>query len=224
MKKVVYRSSIPKTARERVVERYPSGAKKQAAYWLNRRRVGTRYFHKTGELEFECPLRDGKIHGRVYRWDTPGMLTSVETYVNGLAHGEAKQWLCDGTVVKGYRMNRGTGLDLWWQDCDGQLYLAEVLYLIQGKPHGYQWWFSAGRLVWERHWVDGILHGVERDWNLQGGLGRTSPKYFVNDERVTKRQYLKACERDASLPKFRNDDNKPIRKFPAEVLRAMRTK
>lgn len=64
----MYRSSIPKTARERVVERYPDGAKKQAEYWLKRKQVGTRWFYENGEPELEYVIeRDWNVKGGMRR-------------------------------------------------------------------------------------------------------------------------------------------------------------
>jgi hypothetical protein len=60
-------------------------------------------------------------------------------------------------------------------------------------------------------------HGIERVWNSEGHLKRGYPKYWVNDKQVTKRQYLKECAKDASLPCFREKDNLPVRKFPKDV-------
>ncbi|NIT13884.1 MAG: hypothetical protein GTN99_06505, partial [Candidatus Dadabacteria bacterium] len=48
-------------------------------------------------------------------------------------------------------------------------------------------------------------------------LRRGFPQYYINDEKVNKRSYLKPCEKDPTLPKFKEEDNLPRRKFPPEI-------
>ncbi len=43
----------------------------------------------------------------------------------------------------------------------------------------------------------------------------------MNGKKVTKRQYLRACKDDPSLPQFREEDNKPSRTFPPEIAREL---
>ena len=88
-----YRSSIPHDAAERVVEHHPGGEQKKAEYLLGSEVVGIRYFHETGEPEFEYALGGGKRHGIEYCWAAPGELLSAIPYANGLGHGTARQWV-----------------------------------------------------------------------------------------------------------------------------------
>jgi hypothetical protein len=39
---------------------------------------------------------------------------------------------------------------------------------------------------------------------------------------MTKRQYLRARAKDPTLPPFRKTDNRPQRRFPAEVIANLR--
>jgi hypothetical protein len=215
-----YRSSIPAGAAERVAERYAGAAKRKAEYRVGRDLVGVRYFHETGEPDFEYGLRGGERHGVEYWWDAPGRLTSAIPYADGVQHGTARQWGDGGRLIGTYRIVRGTGLDLWRQQReDGGVYLAEVLYLRDGRPHGFEWWVNEDqRTVYiERHCRDGLLHGIEREWNDRGRLGRGYPKYHVAGKQVAKRQYLRAYRSDPTLPPFREADNRPRREFPPEV-------
>lgn len=220
MKSVRYKSSIPPTAQERVIKRYPSGAKNESEYHLRRKLVGVRCFFESGEPELEYAINDGKPHGFKLVWHGPGVLLSVEPYARGLPHGVAKQWDDHGRLIGTYRMIRGTGVDLWRQPRDrGKPYLSEVLYLKNGRPHGFEWWLEEDqkRVFIERHWKDGELHGIEREWNGERHLSRGYPKYHVAGKQVTKRQYLKAGSLDSTLPPFRLQDNKPGRRFPSEI-------
>lgn len=219
-----YRSSIPKEAKERVTARHIKSRRRyRAEYWLDGKLVGTCFFDKAGRTQTENPLRNGLLHGTQYFFDSPSQLESAEHYVNGLAHGTTRQWSQDGELLGTYTMKHGTGVDLWrarknWGH--GLPYLSEARYIKDGKWHGFEWWINEDqRSVWqERHFQFNQLHGVERSWNAEGRLKRGFPKYWLNGMRVTKRQYLRACAKDATLPPFRESDNRPKRRFPPEIV------
>ncbi|HEX4008297.1 MAG TPA: hypothetical protein VHX60_19145 [Acidobacteriaceae bacterium] len=223
-----YRSSIPRNARERITATHLSGPQKfKAEYRLGGETVGVRFFHPTGELQFEYPLKNGVWHGTVYRADDPGMLTSAEPFRNGLAHGTARQWSPQGNLLGTYTMRGGCGVDLWWQCAhqgDKFVYLAEARYLKDGQLHGFEWWLTRDQrgVLDERHFWRDQLHGIERAWNSSGRLRRGYPRYWASGQRVTRRKYLRACETDPNLPRFREIDNQPARNFPAEVRRNLR--
>jgi hypothetical protein len=215
-----YRSSIPKAARERIVATFVNSPRKyKAEYVLRGKVVGIRFFHDTGDLEYECPLRNGVAHGIQYRSDEPGKLLSSEPYFNGLPHGVARQWSDDGKLIGTYTMKHGTGLDLWWCGSGECSYLTEARYVKDGKWHGFEWWLNSDqKSVWEEsHFREDQLHGVQRSWNRKGSLRRGYPRYWINGRRVTKRRYLHECSKDPSLPPFRDADNRPERNFPPEV-------
>lgn len=216
-----YKSSIPQTARERVVEKYPSGKKRRAEYRLQGMVVGVRCFYETGEFESETPLKSGKRHGTAYYWYEPGCLDFAEPFVDGVAHGTAKQWSRDGKLMGTYKMKHGTGLDLWWcENEDGSVVLSEVHYL----KNGFQWFINEDqkRIDSESHYNGKGLHGICRRWNAQNRLCRGYPQYYVNHKKVTKRQYMSACRDDLTLPPFRVEDNAPSRVFPPEIAKHLR--
>ena len=216
-----YRSSIPEAARERVTATFVTGRLKYRVDCVFEGKVvGVRYFHETGELSFEYPLKKGLTHGIVYRSDIPGKLLSAEPYFNGRPHGTAKQWSDQGKLLGSYTMKHGSGIDLWWSQCEkGLRRLAEARYVRDGKWHGFEWWLNEDqRSVWEeRHFWNNKMHGIERSWNPQGCLRRGYPKYWVEDGRTTKRRYIRACARNPALPPFREQDNRPQRRFPPEI-------
>jgi hypothetical protein len=220
-----YVACIPPDAEERVVASYPDGTVKQAEYWLNGQHIAARHFDPTGNLEGETPYQNGVIHGIRYRWDEPGKLLSAEPFEHGVPHGTACQWAADGRLLGTYTLDHGTGIDLWWQEwSDGSAHLAEVHYMQDGEPHGFDWWLNDDQqsVFIERHWWHWNQHGIERQWNAEGRLSRGYPRYWVEGERVTKRQYLKAAARDSSLPLFRPEENEPYRSFPPEVAEHLR--
>jgi hypothetical protein len=117
-------------------------------------------------------------------------------------------------------MTHGTGIDLWWAESpDGLIWLSEVRHIKDGKWNGFEWWLKLDQeSVWqERHFHNGNLHGIERTWNSSGSLHRGYPRYWLNNQRVTKRQYLRASAKDSDLPPFRQQDSRPQRKFPPAI-------
>lgn len=211
-----YRSSIPKSAHERVVATLATGPQKyKVECILDGKVVGIRYFHKTGELQSECPLKNGVTHGVVYRSDRPGKLLSAQPCSNGLPHGIAKQWSDFGELIGRNVMKRGTGVDLWYNQNteDEPPWLSEARYLKAGKWHGFEWWLNKNQTTvsQERHFWNDQLHGIERSWNRTGRLRRGYPKYWINDRQVTKRQYIRESDKN------REKDSRPERHFPREI-------
>ena len=218
-----YKSSIPKNAEERSIPVCANDHGTAMECVLNGKVVGYRHFDEDGLLDLEYGLKDGKKHGMEYSW-LFGQLYSAGPYVNGLIHGTARQWGDDGKLIGTYTLSNGTGIDLWRdQREDGLIYLCEVWHWKKGKIHGFEWWINEDqKTVWtERHHFEGQLHGIWREWNDKGNLSRGFPQYYVQGEKVNKRQYLKACQTDPTLPPFRFEDNEPGRCFPPEVAKEL---
>jgi antitoxin component YwqK of YwqJK toxin-antitoxin module len=180
--------------------------------------VGKRLFEADGRLTRETPTRNGCTHGRVYEFHKSGTLSCLERYVGGVQHGTCYQWDEEGRLLGRYVLRNGTGLDVWrHRATNGRVRVSEIRTFRRGRRHGFEWWLFGRELSSETHFVDGKMHGIERSWNLTGKLDRTYPRYWVNDERVTKRQYLAAAAADPSLPRFRERDSRARRSLPAPV-------
>jgi hypothetical protein len=219
-----YVSSIPSEAVAKPIGKYSNGQPKQVEYYLGCEMVGRRSYNHNGDLEMEYSFRGGKRHAWAYRWDVPGKLLSATPYQDNVEHGTAYQWADDGSLLGAYTMVHGTGTDLWWNEWDGDVILAEAFQMRDGLRHGYEWWFylsMPGKLSSEKHWYQGEQHGVERYWNVNGRLARGYPRYWIQDERVTKRQYVRAAAKDSTLPPFRAEDNLASRDFPPEVAESL---
>jgi hypothetical protein len=186
---------------------------------LNGEVVGQRAYAENGQLVTETPLRNGSKHGREYQWNDDGRLMLVEPYVNGQIHGTAKQYGRDGSVIGTYRLRYGTGYDIWRvENEDGAINISEIHTLVDGLPHGYEWWLRKPHIMWhELHWHEGQYHGIERQWNVANKLSRGFPRYWINGDRVAKRKYIREAKKDLSLPPFRLQDNSPRRRFPSAI-------
>lgn len=130
-----YRSSIPKSATERIQNRFDNGQKRTAYFYVGRKRVGFREWNQAGHLEFEYGIKDGQKHGREYHfWD--GHPYEVTPYRNGIMHGTGKQWDEEGNVVITYTMKDGVGLDLWCGHLNQTL--SEEYYVPKDGELGYR--------------------------------------------------------------------------------------
>jgi hypothetical protein len=205
-------SPIPDHAVEVITERYDSGAKQSATYLIDGQEIGCRLWDESGLPEMEYGLRDGLMHGAFRTWDGDGQLLEEATYIEGKEHGEARQYQ-DGVCIGSYAMDHGTGLDLWY---NAPGVLAEERAFRDGERHGFErWWTGDNQTVYEEsHFSNGIEHGIFRQWNPQQKLRRGYPRYVVMGQRVTKRQYQRACLSDPTLPRFYAADNQPYRTLP----------
>ncbi|MFC5863841.1 hypothetical protein ACFPT7_16150 [Acidicapsa dinghuensis] len=206
-------------------------SKERAEYTLNGEVMGYRYFRDDGMLGTETPLRNGLTHGNLYYFDNePGGILKVTfawPHRKGLPHGTARQWSIDGKLIGTFTMKHGTGWDLWRIQVHekGSIRVSEARYLWNGKLHGFEWWFNFdgdGTIYSENHFWENLQHGIERQWNNQGKLKRGYPRYWINNQQVTKRQYLRASAKDLNLPPFKQTDNMPARVFPPEVASALK--
>jgi hypothetical protein len=210
--------SIPRGARERVIERHASGVKARSQFYVDRKLVGEMLWDQDGERATGWGIRDGKKHGRCVEWIN-GKVIYLETYANGLLNGIARHWDEDGMLLLETRYVRGTGVDLW---CDYHhcRTLAEETRLRDGDRHGFSRnWHSDGRTVFtEEHYFKGLEHGIFRRWNDRKRLCRTFPRYFIHGERVNRRTYLRRAQVDETLPRWRTHDNNPRRPLPPEYV------
>ncbi len=222
-----YVSDIPKGVTEKTVSEY---REKRGAIWLKRTEcwfegkiVGERSYDKEGTMVIERPLKNGKIHGVEYYWDDDGTLSCAEPYENGLPHGTANQWNGD-QIIGTYTLIHGTGYDLWRRISEnGDVILSEIHSMKNGCPHGYEWWLNEDQesVYSEKHYVEGKLHGIERQWEYEGGLSEGYPKYWVNNNEVAKSKYLEESNKDDQLPAFLEEEQVPKRSFPAEIHKIM---
>jgi hypothetical protein len=217
-----YVTSIPSGARESVTRRNHLGVAYRIEFYIGREMVGLRTYNKSGSPQTESSFKSGKRHGRQYRWHENGVLSSAEPYEDGVPHGTAHQFDTDGRLIGTYTLDRGTGIDLWRQSLsDGRVELSEVHYMKDGQPHGCEWWLSEGQIWQERHWQEGLRHGIERYWRDRPRLSRGYPKYWIKNVQVNKAKYLRAAQNDPTLPAFKIEENSPLRTFPPEIQREL---
>ena len=219
MRQRAYKTSIPADATETVVEHHPAGGKKTASYFAGGEKVGFREWDEEGQLVFEYAMGAGVKHGPEYRFHSNGRLLEKETYQDGNLHGVGRQWAEDGRLLVTWKLVDGTGLDLW---CDTlREMLAEEHYWPRKGELGYKrLWNGDERTVRQEYFyvLGKGYHGLWREWNARGRLRRGFPQFYVNDRKVTRRQYQQMCESDPHLVPHRPIEDEPHRELPADYL------
>lgn len=209
--------AVARGAREDIVGRYPSGAKRQSEYWRRGERVAEVLWEEDGNPCWAWGLRDGKKHGPEVEWWDNGQISFVQPWVDGVLHGVVSHHDEKGNLLLETRYVRGTGVDLW---CDRHSRtLSEETRLEGGHLRERRWWNPDERTVWmEEQWADEGEHGIFREWNGRGRLRRGFPRFFVRGQRVDRRTYLRRARLDRTLPPYRPGDDDPRRELPAEYV------
>jgi hypothetical protein len=210
---------MPPDATEHVIARFDSGAKKRSEFQQHGAVVGVALWEDDGAPCWAWCLRDDQKHGPEVEWWTRGGVAFVEHWVSGVLHGPARHFDEEGRLLLETELVHGTGVDLW---CDSQSWtLSEETWLRDSRLHERRWWNTDQRTVYreELHAARDEHAGIEREWNDRGRLRRGFPQFFVGGERVDKRAYLRAAERDPALPRHLPEHDDPRRQLPSEFVR-----
>jgi antitoxin component YwqK of YwqJK toxin-antitoxin module len=203
---------IPLEAIEKVIEYSINGGKESAHYYLDGEKIAYRAWSEN-QVSMEYSIKNQKMHGLFRTWHDNGNLCTSGFYIDGREHGITKQYDYEGNLIGSYEMHHGTGVDLWYS---AKNIISEERYFKNGKRHGYErWWNNDNKTVGrEQHFKDDVEHGIYREWNKKKSLSPGFPQYYVNGQKVSKKQYLKACTQDDFLPKFQAMDNYSHRELP----------
>jgi len=182
-----------------VEELWDNGRPQSVRYEVDGALVARQLYDKKSALEVEYGVHNDMMHGPWRSYHASGQVAHETHYIEGKEHGVARQYDEDGTLIGSYEMVYGSGLDLWYHD---KGVLAEERGYQDGERHGFErWWNEDNRTIHEEsHFWRGLAHGIMRQWTAQGRLRRGYPQYFVQGEKVNKRQYLRACRTDSTLP------------------------
>lgn len=212
-------TAVPKHARERNLKIAGDDGEMAADFFIGSRHFAWVYWDKQGNVELEKYYDEqGRQHGvELYRHEN-GRIKWRSRWRHGKQHGKTQQWDRDGNLLLETRFVNGTGIDVWWDR--GRV--SEVRFFRESHRHGVeQWWFDARCVFEEGHFSKGQKHGIWRRWSGQRRLERGYPQYFTHDEKVTRREYLKARATDATLPPYSERDNRPSRRLPPEAVAAI---
>lgn len=146
-----------------------------------------RSYFEDGSLHSEIPKANGVPHGIVQHWHSNGQIAFRIPMEDGLVNGIAKQWDEEGNLLGTYEMQKGTGVEILW---------ARV-----------------GQIRATCSYINGKRSGPSRAYDDDGEA--FAEGYWVDGEPVVWKNYVLACERNASLPNSPEDEPQ----LPAKIAR-----
>ena len=157
-----------------------------------------------GDILSECYFdRQGLRHGVELSRFKSGAVEWQQTWRHGQMDGFARQFDDQGRSLYRARFVAGTGLDLWVQ----YGVVVESRELRKSVRHGFERWGHPRLPYEERHFLLGRQTGIARRWigaELEDGF----PKYFLEDEEISRKRYLRVCEKMRGLPPACSKDDK----------------
>jgi antitoxin component YwqK of YwqJK toxin-antitoxin module len=175
-------------------------------YRMGDETVGITYYwdRNKNQLHSEELFKGGKQHGAQRAWHGNGQLRWERPYKDGQMHGTFTQSDKSGKLLGTFVMKEGTGNFQTWYD-NGRL--EYIKPYKKGKEHGeLRTFYDNGILFQAITYKEGKAHGISYLWERSGMLTNDSPKFYIQDERVTKEEYLKAAEKDKSLAPIKASD------------------
>jgi len=163
--------------------------------WANGEKHGIERRHSTTWPRFvlsETPWENGKKVGVKKNFDSEGNVTAETPFVDGEPHGKAKTFDARGRVVQvtHYRSGErhGDRIDYWPSTGEPR----RVIPYKDGDLHGViREYYLNGNKKRELPTKDGDFHGVEKVYNGEGEL--ETQRYWVNGEPVSAEQYQAAA-------------------------------
>ena len=133
-----------------------------------------RVLYPNGQLKTEAPLVNERIHGIKRDYHPNGQLAAEIPFDNGFSHGTAKLFALDGRLLGKWTSEHGTGV--------------------------IKQWYNDGRLSSEVSIVKGLLTGRQKTWYEDGVP--LPDCYWIRGKKVSRKQYITACETDSELPRY----------------------
>jgi hypothetical protein len=154
---------------------------------------------------------DGVAHGLDLSRHKNGTLQWQIPWVRGWMHGFARAFDEQGRELLRSRFVHGSGVDLW---ADGTE-ITELREHRNNHRHGVERWGHPVFPYEENYFLEGRRAGVFRRWDGLA-LEKGYPQYFVDDEEVTRAEYVRARRRHPDLPRDnRRDDTRARRVHPS---------
>jgi hypothetical protein len=146
---------------------------------------------------------DGVAHGVEVSRHEDGTVEWQVPWAHGQMHGIARQFDESGRELLRTRFVRGSGIDLWVNGSE----IAELREYKKSLLHGVERWGHPRLPYEEGYFLRGKRAGVFRRWS-GSVLERGYPKYFIDDEEVSRAKYLRARKVWPELPACLREDDK----------------
>lgn len=172
--------------------------------------------------------KNGKKHGIQKTWYKDGSPKTEAPYKNDIIHGEFKHWDEKGNLVGFYKMSNGNGVKRIFfsngklkekKDFKNNVLSGESFIFFdngQGKSLNWKTKGSYYRDSFSFHKNGELycygtfdakakLNGTVVYFNKKGLHLEKELVYYIHGRKITKEEYLKASEKDSSLPKLEED-------------------
>lgn len=180
------------------------GGKAQLAWSLKGNVLSERYFDAKG---LGCGIEVTRHDDGTVEWQVP--------WVHGHMHGIARQFDWSGRELLRTRFIHGSGVDLWVNGND----VVELREYEESVPHGVVRWGHPLLPYEEDHYIRGKRAGIFRYW-IGSQMEKGCPKYFIDDEEVSRAKYLRTRKARPELPAYRPQDDERERPMHPGLLQA----
>jgi hypothetical protein len=163
-----------------------------------------------GAVLIECPFdRRDLRHGMELSRHWNGVIEWQVRWVHGAMHGSAQQFDEKGQVLCRSPFRRGSGVDIWVQGSE----IVEFREFLENQRHGIERWGHPLLPHEEAHYHRGRKTGIHRLWSAMA-LDDGYPKFFIDDQEVSKEAYRRIRAKRPALPAYRVADDWRARRLP----------
>ena len=173
-------------------------------YFVGEELVGVRQYwdRERTQLHSEELLKAGKKHGVQREWHKNGQLKVEYPYKDGQMHGTFKQWNEKGKLLGSFVMTEGSGTFQTWYP-NGQIH--DTIPYTKGKYNGeMRKYYDTGKLFQVITYKETWLTGSPTFGSVTETFGRITPNSTLKATKLQKEEYLKAAEKEKSLPPIKS--------------------
>ena len=106
-------------------------------------------YYDNGNIKYDIPYKNGKIHGEAMHWDRKGYLINKVNYVNNQFHGEWIDYYNNGNIqhIINYAFGKKNGKEIWYYE-SGNI-KSQVLYDNDKIISDIVRWDNNGKVIYE---------------------------------------------------------------------------
>jgi hypothetical protein len=173
-------------------------------------------FHENGQIRFQYPIHDNKIHGVCRIWYSDGVLQCEEIYVHNTLDGLKKEWHPNGQLKKeaNYKNGMLDGLRKEWYETGVQRLQS---FYIEDRIEGqYLEWYGNGHISRHFNFIGGRRQGIFKYGLPDGRLKRQ--EVYIRDIRIPLNIYRLINSKQLTAKDVLDIKNTAIRRICLEQL------
>ncbi len=164
------------------VSYFETGLSETGGKYLNGKKDGGWInFYQNGELSQYAYFVNGTLHGTQKHWFENGKLQMEAVYENGLLISR-KTWFNSGqrNRVEQYKDGKANGVWFTYEELAADTFPKLVETYSNDMLNGISYQYSFGKVINERNYLNGKLHGIWKSWNINGT--QTEQKNYKEDQ------------------------------------------